>query len=276
VEPLALLFEAETEEQELPLPDALATPYGGPLALPSECLYSNFVTTVDGVVALGDPSVSSGPAISGRSEADRFVMGLLRAVAGAVMIGGGTLRDDPGHLWIPEYIFPDAASGYTELRARLGLALQPQLAVVTASGALDPTERALQLGALILTTEAGASRVAGRLPPACRVEVLGAESFAIEDAVAALRAAGHRRVLSEGGPRVLGQLLGAGLVDELFLTLSPVLAGRSPELKRLGLLEGLSYPAHALQRAELRSVRRHAGHLLLRYGLRPTLSSGVS
>jgi riboflavin biosynthesis pyrimidine reductase len=106
--------------------------------------------------------------------------------------------------------------------------------------------------------------------------VLGAESFAIEDAVAALRAAGHRRVLSEGGPRVLGQLLGAGLVDELFLTLSPVLAGRSPELKRLGLLEGLSYPAHALQRAELRSVRRHAGHLLLRYGLRPTLSSGVS
>jgi riboflavin biosynthesis pyrimidine reductase len=269
VEPLALLFEAETEEQELPLPDALATPYGGPLALPSECLYSNFVTTVDGVVALGDPSVSSGPAISGRSEADRFVMGLLRAVAGAVMIGGGTLRDDPGHLWTPDYIFPDAASEYAALRRRLDLDAEPRLAVVTANGRLDVTERALARGALILTTSAGAEHLAGRLPPACEVKVLGEVEFGIADAVGALRSAGYRRVLSEGGPRVLGQLLRAGLVDELFLTLSPVLAGRSAEMTRLGLLEGLSFPARALQRADLRSVRRHGGHLLLRYALRP-------
>jgi riboflavin biosynthesis pyrimidine reductase len=268
VEALERLYDAGTTPP-LPLPSALEKLYGGPLRLGDDALYANFVSTVDGVVALGDPAVSSGPAISGRSEADRFVMGLLRAVAGVVLIGGGTMRDDPGHLWTPEYIYPPAAAGYAELRTRLGLPARPLLAVVTAGGKLDVGERALREDALVLTTEVGASALRGRLPAGCRLQVLAPQGFALPDAVAALRAEGHRRVLSEGGPRVLAELMQADLVDDLFLTLSPVLAGRSAATRRLGLLEDLAFSAGTLRPARLLSARRHQGHLLLRYSLRP-------
>ena len=266
---LERLFDAASGPAALPLPPALDRLYGGPLRLADDALYANFVSTIDGVVALGDPAVSSGPAISGRSEADRFVMGLLRSVAGAVLIGGGTMRDDPGHLWTPEYIYPPTAAAYAELRRNLGLPRQPLLAIVTASGKLDVSERALQQDALVLTTEAGASALRGRLPAGCRLQVLAPAGFRLDDAVSALRADGHRRVLSEGGPRVLAELMQADLLDDLFLTLSPVLAGRSTTTPRLGLLEEFAFGARSLRPAHLLSVRRHHGHLLLRYSLRP-------
>jgi riboflavin biosynthesis pyrimidine reductase len=270
VEPLERLYDAGPDDAELPLPEELERLYGGRFSLGPNALYANFVSTVDGVVALGDPSVSSGPAISGRSEADRFVMGLLRAAAGAVLIGGGTMRDDPGHLWTPEYIFPPAARAYAELRKNLGLPLRPLLAVVTAEGRLDVRERALQQDALVLTTEVGARALDAKLPKGSRLKVLAPERFTVADAVSALREDGHTRVLSEGGPRVLAELLKAQLLDELFLTLSPVLAGRSAEIRRFGLLENLAFEATSLRGMRLVSARRHGGHLLLRYSLRPT------
>ena len=78
---LSLLFE----RSDLPaydLPDTLRALYGGPIGFGAPAVYANFVSTLDGVVAMGPdvpPSV-----ISGRSPADRFVMGLLRACAEAV------------------------------------------------------------------------------------------------------------------------------------------------------------------------------------------------
>jgi riboflavin biosynthesis pyrimidine reductase len=84
-----------------------------------------------------------------------------------------------------------------------------------------------------------------------------------------LREEGHGRLLSEGGPRVMGQLLHQDLLGELFLTLSPVLAGRSAAVRRFGLLEDLAFEAASLRQARLLSARRHEGHLLLRYSLRP-------
>src|SRR5438270_1221106 len=231
-----------------------------------ERLYANFVISIDGVVALGDRAISSGPALSGRNEADRFVMGLLRAVAGAVLIGGGTLRDDPGHLWTADYIFPAGSSDFARLRRALGLDERPELVVVTGSGSIDPSERALDQGALVLTTEAGAARLRGRLPERCRVQPLG-DDFTILQALAAVRAEGHRRILSEGGPQILTQLVATGSLDELFVTLSPVLAGRADQIRRLGLLEGLALPPQRLRWVRLLSARRHQAHLLLRYGL---------
>jgi riboflavin biosynthesis pyrimidine reductase len=269
VDPLERLFDVRGEVEPLPLPTELERLYGGSFSLGDRALYANFVSTLDGVVALGDPTVSSGPAISGRSDADRFVMGLLRAVAGVVLIGGGTMRDDPGHLWTPEYIYPPAAAPYAELRRNLGLPSRPLLAVVTATGRLDVREPALQEDALVLTTEAGARALAGRLPAGCGLQVLAPERFGLGDAVKALKAEGHRRLLSEGGPRVLAELLRADLLDDLFLTIAPVLAGRSVEAHRLGLLEDLAFGAGALRPLRLTSARRHQGHLLLRYSLRP-------
>jgi riboflavin biosynthesis pyrimidine reductase len=267
VEPIETLEGAVAEP--LPLPADLQTLYGGGLDLSRGTVYANFVSSIDGVVALGVHGLSSGGAISGKSEADRFVMGLLRACAACVVVGASTLRDDSGHLWTPSYIHPPSARLFAELREMLGLRPEPVLVVVTNSGQVDPGERAFQEGALLFTTESGAAR-APRLPPSSEVVVLAGGGAV--DAGAAMaevrRRFGSGRVLTEGGPHVIGWLLGAGLLDELFLTVSPVLAGRD-RTPRAGLVAGLELlPDHG-RWAHLRSVKRHGDHLFLRYDARP-------
>lgn len=79
-----------------------------------------------------------------------------------------------------------------------------------------------------------------------------------------------RNASGEGGPRLIGELLRAQLLDELLLTLSPVLAGRPSDEgseRRLALVEGAAFSPDALPRASLLSVRRDASHLFLRYRL---------
>ncbi len=71
-------------------------------------VYANFVSSVDGVVALPDGG-ESGSVISGRNEADRFVMALLRASADAVLIGAETFRRASGDLWNADHAYPEAA-----------------------------------------------------------------------------------------------------------------------------------------------------------------------
>jgi riboflavin biosynthesis pyrimidine reductase len=83
-----------------------------------------------------------------------------------------------------------------------------------------------------------------------------------------MRARGHRRILSEAGPTVLGSLLAADAVDELFLTLSPLVAGRAERERRLGLVEGQVVLPEMRIAGRLTSVRRHREHLFLRYRLR--------
>ena len=114
-------------------------------------------------------SEESGHIISGGSEADRFVMGLLRACADVVLLGAGTFRKAAGHLWHAESIHPAAAPHFAELRRRLGLRPQPPLVVVTATGEIDPSQPALR-DSLIVTTAAGEARLKGRVPPTARFE----------------------------------------------------------------------------------------------------------
>jgi len=226
------------------------------------------VSSLDGVVALNVTEPSSGPIISGHNPADRFVMALLRACADAVLIGAGTLRADPRHFWTAEHAYPGAATEFAELRRRLGRAARPRLVVVTASGALDPQHPALEAGALILTTAAGASRLQSRAPRASTVAPIGeGKGVGPQRVLEAIRAEGHRLVLCEGGPHLMGDLLAAGLIEELFLTLSPVLAGRPDGERRLGLVEGTALLPASGRWATLLSLRRQDSHLFLRYGL---------
>ena len=140
--------------------------------------------------------------------------------------------------------------------------------MVTASGAVDPGERALEAGALVLTTDAGAGRLAGRLPAACEVRSLGPLAPDGRRLLAAVRADGHRRVLTEGGPTLLGRLVADGVLDELFCTVSPVLAGRRSGDGRLGAIEGVQLLPIAGRWARLVSLRTSGSHLFLRYDLR--------
>ncbi len=265
---LDVLFEVEG----LPaydLPEQLQAGYGGPLGFAEPRLVANFVATVDGVVAIpGLPR--STRLLSGGSSADRFLLGLLRACADVVLLGAGTLHAHPSTVWTGQHAHPAAQVAFAELRHRRRRPADPQLAVLTASGTLDLDHPALRQGALVLTTERGAARLTDRLPTGCEVLAVGGDGTVdLPAALAALHARGHRLVVSEAGPHLFGSLLAADLVDELFLTQSPLLAGRG-EGTRLGLVEGNTLLPAVHRDARLLSVRRSRDHLFLRYQLRPS------
>jgi riboflavin biosynthesis pyrimidine reductase len=257
------------------LPQQLADIYGGDLGFPQPCVYANFVASIDGVTALGPEYPSSGSEISGGEPADRFVMGLLRACADVVLIGAGTLRATPNHCWTPGYICPAAAGSYAALRRDVGRTADPQLAVLTLSGEVPATHPALRAGALILTTTAGGRRLRGRLPPECAIVDLGERpTVPSTDVLDVLRAHGGTTVLTEGGPRLLGQFVADDALDELFLTVSPVLAGRA-ETSRPGLVAAQELLPARAQQDDLLSVRRRASYLFLRYRLRRKANRGL-
>ncbi len=232
---------------------------------------ANFVSTLDGVVSLGRPGQSGGSEISGANPPDRALMGLLRAVADAVVVGAGTFRAVPGHVWTPERIYPPFAAAYAELRARLGLAENPLNVIVTARGDLDLTRRVFSSGqvpVLVVTTPNGAAQLRQQaIPP--RVQIAEAPGFGDLTPTVILEAIGRvqptRVVLVEGGPRLLGDFLAARALDELFLTLAPQVAGRAAAVERPGLVAGREFaPDHPLW-GSLADARRAASHLFLRY-----------
>ena len=102
--------------------------------------------------------------IAAGSEHDRFVMGLLRACADAVLIGAGTLRGSPRTRWTAEHAYPPAAPLYAELRRRRGRPPQPTLAVLSGSGRINPQHPGLGERSLVLTSEQGAAQLGRRLP----------------------------------------------------------------------------------------------------------------
>jgi riboflavin biosynthesis pyrimidine reductase len=263
--PLQLLDERPGLPR-LDLPEELERLYGGGLGLTAPCVFANFVETIDGVVALLDVERSN-TIVSDDSEADRFVMGLLRALADVVVIGSGTLLASAGGTWRADRVYPPAADAYAELRRRLGKGEHPAVAVVTAGGSFDPTHPVLETGALVLTTERAAPDLRASVPAATEVVAVNAGDWVDPaGAVAALHARGHALVLSEGGPALFTSLVAAGLVDELFLTVAPLLAGRSG-VRRLSLGDGAELLPDVRVAGDLVSIRRHESHLFLRYAL---------
>jgi riboflavin biosynthesis pyrimidine reductase len=270
---LSLLWE----EPGLPgwgLPARLAAAYAGDLGFTEPCVYANFVASLDGVTALGPEYPASGSAISGREPADRFVMALLRACADAVLIGAGTLRATPRHLWTPGHVWPET-NAFVALRQARSRPAEPELIIATARGDLPVHHPALGAGAVIATTAEGARRVKGKIPARCQVLVVGdGAMLRPAELLTAIRARGHACVLTEGGPHLLGQLIRDGLLDDLFLTVAPVLAGRAGT-PRPGLVAGLELLPGRRSPARLLSVRHGGSFLFLRYRLRPPLSAAA-
>lgn len=319
--PLDTLLDA-APGVEAPLPPALAALYGR-LAFPvapidgaataRPWVISNFVASLDGVVAFTDPTPPGKGEVSAGNGHDRAVMGLLRAAADAVVVGAGTLRAVPRHRWTPDYIFPPFAAEYAALRAALGLAPTPLTVIVSAGGALDrslPIFQRGELPAALLTTPAGAARLAGAavdtpfgpntlLRAIEPTRVAGAEEDAEEDAdrgdslsaravveatVDALRTLGltrdgehgagahSPRILVEGGPRLLARFALERLLDEQFLTIAPQLAGRDDAYHRPGLIEGQRLAPDHPRWGRLVSARRGVddSFLFLRYSFAQT------
>jgi riboflavin biosynthesis pyrimidine reductase len=274
MEPLDVLFEVDGLATAQ-LPEALVELYGGSLGFREPCLYSNFVSTIDGVVAI--PALPrSNTLIADGSDGDRFVMGLLRAFADVVLIGAGTLASSPKGTWLPEKVYPPAAEAFAELRDRLGRRERPEVAILTGRGSVDRAHPLLTSGAVVLTSDAGAARLDRELPEASTIVPLGPETIIDPQlAVEALLARGHRAILCEAGPHTHGGLLACALVNELFLTISPLLAGDRGHLSRYGLAEAADLMPPAV-RGELLSARRHEEHLFLRYSLEGGLQADAA
>jgi riboflavin biosynthesis pyrimidine reductase len=256
------------ERGDLPrgdLPGELRELYGGALGFDGPCVYANFVETLDGVVAV--PGLEQSNAlVADSSEDDKFLMGLLRAFADVVLIGSGTLLASPKGRWRPDGVYPKAKAAFAELRRGLGKPERPAVAIVTTGASLDVGHPVVAEGAVVLTTANGAALLEGAVPEV--VAVNDGDWVDLAAAVALLRERGHALVLAEAGPTTFGELLAAALVDELFLTVSPVLAGRLAAGRRLGLVEGVELLPETRVAPQLRSLRMSGDHLFARYGFR--------
>jgi riboflavin biosynthesis pyrimidine reductase len=272
--PLHTLVELR-RGRALPLPPQLLRLYGNfcmPLPRSGPLVFSNFVSTMDGVVSLQAKGHAGGGDISGFSHQDRMVMGLLRAVADVVIVGSGTLEADPQHVWTPDAICPELAAAYRRLRLALGKSGAALNVVVSASGNLDlrlPVFASGRVPALIVTTPAGAKRLSKQKPP----ESIATRSIrggggeigprAILEEVT--RANPGRRILVEGGPRLLGSFYKQRLIDEQFLTLAPQIAGREAGDGRLSLVMGRTFAPREPLWGTLIDARRGSKLLFLRY-----------
>src|SRR5437867_297418 len=161
--PLDVLFE-DAALATVELPSDLHRLYGSDLGFDEPRVYANFVSTLDGVVSI--PSIpGSNRLINMESEADRFVMGLLRAFADVVLVGSGVLRASPRGTWRAGKVYPGAEEAFAELRARLGKPPAPEVAILTGSGSIDPAHPVLGSRSVVLTSSVGSARLDGRLPP---------------------------------------------------------------------------------------------------------------
>lgn len=180
-------------------------------------LRANMIGTLDGAAVAADGLTRN---IS--SDLDRSLMGVLRALSDVVIVGVGTAEKEG---YGPERIRPE----YAALRAAAGQSPAAVVAVTSAKLDLDltgPLFRAAPARTILLTTAAAPADRLAAAAEVADVAVVGEHTVDPAAAVAALVERGHRRLLCEGGPRLLASVLAAGVLDELCLTLSgTMLAG---------------------------------------------------
>jgi riboflavin biosynthesis pyrimidine reductase len=279
------IFDCSGEKEPAFLPERLRVVYGGDLSFPAApsarpYVVANFVSTLDGVVSFSIPGESGGETISLANPGDRFIMGLLRASADAVVVGSGTVAAvDPTALWLAEYVYPQAADLYTQYRQVLGKPMHPLTVIVSGTGRLDLSRAIFHTAGaavLVLTTEPGRGSLlaagAGALATVTIRALPEQDGRLASSAILGLlqQEFGARLVLHEGGPTLFGQFLADRLLDELCLTLAPQIAGRVAAHPRPGLVQNWEFIPRTAPWLHLLSVKRGGDHLYLRYRLRPS------
>jgi riboflavin biosynthesis pyrimidine reductase len=259
----------------LPLPPRLSRLYGEfrlPVRRSGPLVFSNFVSTLDGVVSLQVKGHSGGGDISGFSGQDRMVMGLLRAAADAVVVGSGTLAADPEHLWSPQAICPELEDDYRRLTGAMAKPNTALNVIVSAAGTVNlrlPVFTSGKVAAMIITTQRGAKRLTEhRVPDSVQIHAIrrGAGEIPAADILRAVSGAiAGRRILVEGGPRLLATFYKERLIDEQFLSLAPQLSGREIGDGRMSLVMGKTFAPRDPLWGRLVDVRQGSRLLFLRY-----------
>jgi riboflavin biosynthesis pyrimidine reductase len=218
---------------------ALADLYAYPDPVPAAgWVRANMLSTLDGAVTGCDGRSGS---ISG--PADRAVFSVLRGLADIVLVGAGTVRAEG-------YRRPAPKDEFAERRAAAGQAPAPRLAIVTTSGHLGATEATLggPDGAFVITCADADLDKLRALAGADRVLVAGQDRVDARLAVTHLAARGLRRILLEGGPHLLGDVIAADCLDEICLTFSPLLVAGEGLRVALGPASAMRMrPAHLVE-----------------------------
>ena len=284
MEPMRTLFAGEGAEPSAAfLPEELRALYDGDLSFPPApekrpYFIANFVSTLDGVVSFNLPGESGGAQISGSNEQDRFLMGLLRASADAVMVGSGTLEAvGPEGSWLPEAVYPAAKDLYQRYRTEVRKLQDLLVVIVAGGGRLDLTSTVFhtpRTRVLILTTEQGKQRLLQNgveALTAVEVKALSPADTRISPSamLTLLRQEfGVGLLLHEAGPTLFGEFLEGGFVDELFLTVAPQVAGRASDHPRPGLVANVQFLPATAPWWKLLSAKMSGDHLFLRYHVR--------
>lgn len=219
------LLPVSPADETLDTLDSLADVYAYPVPRPDggPWLRANMVCSLDGAAR------HEGRSQPLSSDADMRIFGVLRALADVVVVGAETVR-------LEGYRPARARAAFADRRAALGQ--PPAAAIAVVSGSLDldfslPLFTEAVVPTLVLTGR-GADPARLRLARGAGVEVVTAgEGARVDPGEAVLRLAerGMVRQLSEGGPRLLGQLAAAGVLDELCVTIAPlVCSGRAPRI----------------------------------------------
>ena len=275
------LIDCDEEYVDSRLPQKLTELYDGDLhfgASPGARPYviANFVSTLDGVVSYELKDNSGGSTISGSDPGDRFIMGLLRASADAIVVGAGTLRDVSAEsLWTPEYVYRDAKPFYAEYRVSAQNKPEyPLLVIVSGSGQLELNRAIFRTAAMrtvVITTSEGRDELMRRgATTLSSIELHALDSS--DGSIAPLAILqllqsqfGVKTILHEGGPTLFGQFLAADAIDELFLTLSPQMAGRKGDATRPAFLQGVEFVPDSAPWFQMVSVKENTAYLYLRY-----------
>jgi riboflavin biosynthesis pyrimidine reductase len=268
--PFVTLFD-EQEQIGTTLPAAFQQIYSSwPLPAPKSdrpFTYVNFVMSHDGRVSFNEPGHVGGGDISRRDRHDRWLMGLLRARADAVLVGGSSLVAAGNHIWTPQAVFHEDKHAWEILRAEEERTPVPLLVVLTRSGDVPQHAPALcnaDLPVLIATTSAGEQRARAVVGERAWVRYFTTGNRMDQPAVMQqLRVEGVQTLLCEGGPQIYASLLRDELIDDAFVTLSPVIVGEDREHERPSIVEGAAFPVEQPPQLRLLSVHRYGSYLYL-------------
>jgi len=177
----------------------------------------NFVASVDGA------ATADGASRGLQTPGDNRIFAALRDLADVVLVGAGTVRTEG-------YAAIAVSERRRALRAEYGLRATLPTAVVSRSLRLDPAADLFvsvpgEARTIVLTCAAGDPAVRAQLERVADVVVCGEQSVDLAAAREALAERGRTRILCEGGPMLFADLARAGVVDELCLSVSPLLAG---------------------------------------------------
>ncbi|MFF4500730.1 pyrimidine reductase family protein [Streptomyces sp. NPDC001401] len=243
------LTDREWSLAELAAAYAYPEPTAGGRPVP--WLRANMVSTLDGAAQ------HDGRSQPISSATDMRIFGTLRGLADVVVVGAETVRQEG-------YRPARARAEFAARREAAGQAPAPAIAVVSAGLGLDfslPLFTSPLVPTLVLTGAAAPpDRVAAAEKAGARVVIAG-DGVGVEPAraVSALGDLGYTRLLTEGGPRLLGQLVAAGVLDELCLAISPMLTAGDAQR----IAGGPSVPVP--QRFVLASLLEEEGFLFARY-----------